>query len=68
MSIFSVHSPGCGTSSITLSTAFWSDDPESRPKSFLGLEARSEAESWDVLCKCCRTGLAPAEAVGISPG
>lgn len=34
---------------IILSTAVWSDDPESRPKSFLGLEARSEAESWDVL-------------------
>lgn len=38
---------------ITLSTVFWSDDPEPRTKSFLALEARSEGGSQDVLCKHC---------------
>lgn len=43
----------------------WSDDPESRPKSFLGFKARSEVGTYDVQM-CCRAGLAPVEPGGSS--
>lgn len=54
---------------ITLSTVFWSDDPEPRSKSFLALEARSEGGSWDVLwISTCRRWEAHLDEVRGFPG
>lgn len=56
---------------LTLSAVVWSDDPESGPKSSLGLKARLEAGTLDVLLRALQGWISTRGGWGkltLSPG